>query len=161
MSKIKYGKLVGVTELNDFKIVPVSPINGKNGSQMGLGGMINRLSGCGTSEGYKIETDKHTFYILIDNQSSCCENWGHIVSDEDFSKYNGKEVIEVRLTDTALNNKMLEDTESLDEGGVQFVTLIFSDNSALQFAVYNAHNGYYGHSVVVARDNKIIINDCL
>jgi hypothetical protein len=47
-----------------------------------------------------------------------------------------------------------------DEGGIQFVDFV-TDKGVFQLAVYNAHNGYYGHGILVAKDDEILLNDTL
>lgn len=114
-------------------------------------------------DGYKIITSEHEYMILIDNGQECCESWGYFSSDDDFKKFIGKELVSIELTDTALNKKKLEEVEpyGLDEGGIQFVDFKMGNGSVLQFAVYNAHNGYYGHSIMVIKDNKILLQDII
>ena len=47
-----------------------------------------------------------------------------------------------------------------EEGGIQFVTFK-TNKSVFQLAVYNCHNGYYGHGIIVAKDEEILLNDTL
>lgn len=96
-----------------------------------------------TYEGFEIVTNKQRILFGVSNQSSCCESWGHISSEDDLEQFVGAELIEVTRTDTALNTVKLP--EYIDEGGMIFVTFVTS-KGPLQFVVYNAHNGYYGHS---------------
>ena len=124
--------------------------------------MLNALRGYGEYDGYKITTEKTEYLILIDNGQCCCESWGYFVSEDDINDYIGKDLIDVALTDKALNNKKLKESGYYDDcGGIQFVDFKFSDGSVLQFAVYNAHNGYYGHPIIVAKGDEIICQDTL
>lgn len=160
--KIKNGKIISIKEVTGLKLRPIASLNGKNGSRLGFSQMVSSLSGYGEKDGFEIKTDKHTWHILIDNGQSCCESWGYVVSDEDFSKFIGKELSDVRMTDVGLNTKMADLSKEADYGGgVQFVDFMFTDNTVLQFAVYNAHNGYYGHDIIIARDGKILMNEVL
>jgi len=138
-------------------------LNGKNGSRLGIADMINGLCGWGSYDGYQIETEEDEYLILISNGQSCCENWGYFSSEDNFQKFIGKEIKDVRLTDTALSQKLLEDNdcEYVDQGSIQFVDFVMTDGSVLQFAVYNSHNGYYGHSIIIAKNNEILIDDTL
>ena len=112
-------------------------------------------------DGYKVETDKHVFHVLVSNGQSCCESWGYLSSDDNFSPFVGVELLEVKLTDTALNQVVVDKSDYYDDvGGIQFVDFITS-NGVFQLAVYNAHNGYYGHGILVTRDDKIIVNETL
>jgi hypothetical protein len=112
-------------------------------------------------DGYKIETDKHTYLVLIDNGQSCCESWGYFASDDDLKQYIGSELCEVNLTDKALNTMALKESGFYDDcGGIQFVDFV-TNKGTFQLAVYNAHNGYYGHGILVAKDDEIILNETL
>jgi hypothetical protein len=157
----KLGNIVEIEEVFDVRIGNVTPLNGKNGSQLGLAQMLNTLYSHTNMDGYKLVTDKHTFHILIDNQQSCCESWGYLSSEDDFATFIGRELLEVRLTDTAINQTKVDRSDYYeDDGGIQFVDFI-TDGGVLQLAVYNAHNGYYGHGIIVAKDEEIILNDTL
>lgn len=112
-------------------------------------------------DGYKIETDQHTFHVLIDSYQDCCEIWGYFSSEDDLKSFAGAELREVNLTDKALNTKELEDSGYYDgEGGIQFVDFV-TDKGILQLAVYNGHNGYYGHGILVVKDDKILLSKTL
>ncbi len=122
---------------------------------------IEEVSGSELMEGYKVVTDRHTYHVLIGSEQFCCETSGYLTSDDDIQQYIGAELREVRLTDTALNSARVEASDYYeDDGGIQFVYFV-TDRGVLQLAVYNAHNGYYGHSVLIARDEDILLNDTL
>ena len=72
------------------------------------GRMLNALADYGEYDGYKITTEKTEYLILIHNYQYCCESWGYFISEDDTNDYIGKDLIEVALTDKALNNKKLE-----------------------------------------------------
>lgn len=75
-------------------------------------------------DGYKVETDKHTFYVLIDNDQSCCETWGYLSSDDDLNYFIGANLLQIKVIDKALNQKDLIEKNYdifLDEGNIQFV----------------------------------------
>lgn len=112
-------------------------------------------------DGYKIETEDHIFYVLIDNSQSCCEDWGYFSSEDDYRKFINSDLKEINLTDTSLNKKMLDEKDIyLDEGGIQFVDFVTSEG-IFQLAVYNGHNGYYGHDILILKDNETILESCL
>ena len=113
---------------------------------------------CCRQDGYKVVTDKCSFLVLIDNFQSCCEDWGYFSSDDDIKKFVGKELKKICFTDEALNTKVYNENIGwgLDKGGVVFVDFIFLDGAKLQFAVYNGHNGYYGHEVVVTKTETLL-----
>lgn len=157
---IMLGKIKNIEEIYNFKIQPIASLEGKGG-RLGMSQMISALYGQSDMDGYKVETDKHIFYVLIDNGQSCCESWGYLSSEDNFEQFIGAELFEVQLTDTALNQKAVENSEYYEEeGGIQFVDFKTS-NGVFQLAVYNAHNGYYGHGILVAKDNEILLNETL
>ncbi len=156
-------KILEIKEITGLKLGNWGKSTGNNGSQLGISQMINALCGYGEYDGYLIKTDEHEYHILIDNGQSCCESWGYFSSEDDFDDFIHKELKEVRLTDTALNQKVVENVlpYGLDYGGIQFVDFVMVDGDVLQFAVYNEHNGYYGHSILVAKDAEILLSDTL
>lgn len=95
-------------------------------------------------EGFIIKTDKQTIRFGISNQSGCCESWGHTSSEEDPSTFVGANLFDISVTDEALKTVKIED---IYEGGAVFINFA-TDRGILQFAVYNSHNGYYGHKVI-------------
>ena len=155
------GTIQSVEEIRDFNISPVAPLEGKGG-RLGLGQMINSLTAWGSMDGYKVKTDLHEIYVLIDNASSCCESWGYLTSEDVFDAFIGAELREVNLTDVALNKQKVEESDYYDGdgGGIQFVDFV-TNKGTFQLAVYNAHNGYYGHGILIAKDNQIILNETL
>lgn len=101
-----------------------------------------------TEIGYKITTTQQEIFVLIDNFQCCCESFGYLTTNDNINDFVGSNLFDIKLTDTSLNTKLLEKEfpYGFDEGGIQFVDLNTS-NGALQLAVYNSHNGYYGHSI--------------
>lgn len=102
-------------------------------------------------DGFEIETEDQTIQVLIDNEQSCCENWGYLSSDDDLEDFVGATLVDIRLTDTGLNERMVEAGQYLDEGDIIFVTFR-TDRGVFQLAVYNGHNGYYGHHVRIVSE---------
>lgn len=153
------GKIINIEEVVDFAIEPVT--NARDDKSLGMSQMLSLLAGYQNMDGYKVETDKETFHILIDNGQSCCESWGYFSSEDEMDQFIGSELLEIELTDVALNKQKLEDSDYYeDEGGIQFVDFKTSTGT-FQLAVYNGHNGYYGHGIIVARDSEIILEDTL
>ena len=125
----------------------------------------------------EVSNDKHDGYsiilrkkeeikkveILIDNYQDCCEDWGFISSEDNFDNFIGSDVIEIYTTgiegETSIkdfiNAKRLE-----DENAIMFLTFKTS-NGTLQFAVYNDHNGYYGHQAIIRINDEIIESEIL
>ena len=103
-------------------------------------------------EGYIITTEKQVIQVLIDNGAYCCEQFGSVCSNDNFEDFIGAELNSVYVSDVNLmNHEVLND---LYEGDAIFVNLETSQGK-LQFAVYNCHNGYYGHQVLVQINNKV------
>lgn len=102
----------------------------------------------GSYDGYEIVTNEQIIQIGISSGQSCCESFGCIITNDDITEFIGAKLKGVSITDTALNNKKIEELEYLDSGGAMFVNLETS-KGLLQFVAYNAHNGYYGHEAVL------------
>ena len=45
-------------------------------------------------------------------------------------------------------------------GGIQFVDFV-TDRGTFQLAVYNSHNGYYGHGILVLKNDEVLLEDDL
>lgn len=155
------GIIKNIEEGFNYQIKTIANSNGKGG-RLGISQMINALGGYADMDGYKVDTDKHVFYVLIDNGQSCCENWGYMTSEDDLNYFVGAELLDVKVTDTTLNQKVLTkmNNEYIDTSEIQFVDFI-TNKGTFQLAVYNSHNGYYGHGIVVAKDNEILLNETL
>lgn len=107
----------------------------------------------GSYDGYEVVTDKQKIRLLIDNGQNCCEDWGYFISEDDLEDFIDSNLLEIKLTDTALNTEKYKESigYGLDDGDVMFVDLV-TDNGSLQFAAYNVHNGYYGHEALVVSE---------
>lgn len=130
-------------------------------AKLGAASMFNLLF-CGYElyDGYEIKTTEHKYHILISNGQNCCEHWGYIVSEDNLDDFIGKELISVEVTNTALDKKKVKELW-VDSDQIQFVDFTFSDGGVLQFAVYNAHDGYYGHPIIIAKDDEIMLQTTL
>lgn len=105
-----------------------------------------------TMEGYEVVTDKQKIQVLISDGQDCCEDAGYMSSFEDPSEFIGGELLKVEVVDTAHNKKKWDNRHPYgflnDGGGAEFVN--FETNKGLfQLAVYNSHNGHYGHSILI------------
>lgn len=112
-------------------------------------------------DGYRITTDNQKITLAISNGQSCCEDWGYFMSEDDPQKFVGAEFLGVRVTDTNLTGREVGPDAAYEgnnintyDGDVMFVN-IQTDRGVLQFVAYNAHNGYYGHSAIIAREEVI------
>lgn len=114
-------------------------------------------------EGYVIELDMGSYrdnsYVKfgIYQHSNCCENWGYLTSEDDLEQFVGADLINVYMVDTALKvypvmKEAFNSNEESSEDCVQFVN-INTSVGMLQLVAYNAHNGYYGHAVVLESEN--------
>lgn len=125
-----------------------------------------------TWAGYKITTSKQEILLIIDDEQSCCETWGYLLSEDDTEKFIGVNLRGIKTVDVNRTNKIFfqysgsgrdvvvgSDTDvKLDyhnddhidtyEGDVIFVD-IETSRGTLQFVAYNGHNGYYGHTVKI------------
>jgi len=140
------GTIKSIEEVSGYTVRPIGPMEGSRGSRAGFSQMISALSGHTSMEGFRVETDKHVFLVLIDDQSSCCESWGHVHSADRLEDFVGAALSEVRLTDTALNTTIIERhghaKYGFDGGGIQPMDFV-TDRGKLQLAVYSSQNGYY------------------
>lgn len=116
-----------------------------------------RAGGWGTEAGYQIHTTEQTITLAIDDEPCCCESWGYFLSEDDLEKFVGAELRGVTITDTNRTGRKFttewndpDDDQHIhiDSGDTLFVD-IETDRGVLQFAAYNAHNGYYGHEARV------------
>lgn len=103
--------------------------------------------------GFEVVTDKQSIKLYIDNEGSCCEEWGYFWCNDNPQEFIGAGLRTVSLTDTALNEVQmkannLNPNEKWFQGSVMFVNLE-TDKGTLQFVAYNEHNGYYGHEAKV------------
>jgi hypothetical protein len=95
--------------------------------------------------GATVTTTQQTISVLISNNANCCEKWGYLTSVDDPTEFVGAALVGVTITDTALKTY---DHEELDAGDIMFVN-IETDRGTFQIALYNAHNGFYGHEAKV------------
>lgn len=108
-------------------------------------------TGLETYEGFRVETDSGFIEILVEDQLSCCEEWGSIISNDDLSFFVGAEIISKRF----VNNDTYDDCEIIKEKveWIEVLDCAFIDlettKGKLQLAVYNNHNGYYGHNIKI------------
>lgn len=112
-------------------------------------------------DGYVVHTDAHTFEVLIDNEQSCCESRGYLTSEDALDPFVGAQLREVQLTDSARNvTKVKESHQYEDAGGIQFVDFV-TDRDVFQLAVYNGHNGCYGHEILIQKDDVVLADKSL
>lgn len=99
-------------------------------------------------DGYIITTDAQEIRLGIDNEQSCCEEWGCIISEDDTTEFIGAYLLDVTVVDGDLNTLPIDPGMFIDDLCTMFVN-IETTKGTLQFALYNYHNGYYGHTATV------------
>ena len=113
-------------------------------------------------DGYRIITDKQTIVIGIANDTEnggCCEESGYIISEDDIGSFVGASLFNIReiyqeesKVGLKILNRLLDINSKYDHcdrtTNTIFINLETSKGD-LQFAVYNNHNGYYEHNVVI------------
>lgn len=108
----------------------------------------------GNYDGYMITTTQQEIFIGISNGQSCCERWGYFIIDEDYKWIVTTELLGIEVVDQVLDVTRMTDVY---EGGAIFVNIL-TNQGMIQIVVYNAHNGYYGHSVII-RSKQLILDD--
>ena len=117
-------------------------------------------------DGYVVRmSHHHTIKILIANRQECCETWGYMSSEDNLDSYVGAELQEIRLTDTALNQAVIDSLFPCPEGlgihlGIQFVDFV-TDQGTFQLAVYNYRDGSYSHDIRIIQDDEVLLDDTL
>jgi hypothetical protein len=109
-------------------------------------------------DGYEIETETDIIRLLISNYQACCETWGQITSADDLKEFIGAEILRLETVSSGdwtkseiIKNKI---DEYYDEVEAAFIN-IETDRGLLQLAVYNHHNGYYGHDILIESTAKV------
>lgn len=113
-------------------------------------------NGYGQEAGFIIKTNKQDIVLAIDDESCCCESWGYFLTEDDTSKFIGRKLLGIEVTDLNRSGREIatgygggRDAICLYDGDVMFVD-IRTSIGILQFVAYNSHNGYYGHSARVS-----------
>ena len=104
-------------------------------------------------DGFRIETEDEEMYFVIANFQSCCENWGtYLYTPEDLKEYIGSDYLGYDEKSCEEVENHLKD-EYVDPDEICFLN-IHTSKGTIDFAVYNSHNGYYSHAVVLKITNK-------
>lgn len=104
-------------------------------------------------DGFRIETEDEEMYFLIGNSQCCCENWGtYLYTPEDLKDYIGADYLGYDESSCSeIENHLKIEYVGPDE--ICFLN-IHTSKGTIDFAVYNSHNGYYSHAVVLKITNK-------
>ena len=114
-----------------------------------------------TWDGYLVETSERKIRLLVDSTQDCCEAWGMVTAAEDEPGYFiGAKLVRIDWTGTDLTKHEDVADLDLDEGGVMFVDFV-TNRGTLQLAVYNSHNGYYGHYAKLVIDGAAVLEETL
>jgi hypothetical protein len=155
-------KILSITEVHNVGLSNSGPLHGKNNARLGMTGMISALSGGGGYDGFFVKTEIDEYAILISNGQDCCENWGYLDTNDNSKAFIGANLLNVSLVDSEYATKLMEQINFYTEEENQICFVNFeTDRGTFQLAVYNSHNGYYGHSILVAKNSDIIHSDTL
>ena len=104
-------------------------------------------------DGFVVETEEEEIYFVIQNGQQCCENWGvYLYTVENLKDYIGAEYLGYSENSCDQIIKDLEE-EYVGSGETCFLN-IHTSKGDIDFAVYNSHNGYYSHTVILKITNK-------
>lgn len=108
-------------------------------------------------DGYVVTTNKRQIKVGVQSGQCCCENYGYVCSEDDYKQFLNSTLLAVNVVDQAMNKKTDIDYYC---GGIVFVDFE-TTNGLFQLAVYNSHNGYYGHTGLVLSDDVELYRECL
>ncbi len=115
-----------------------------------------RRDNTGTYDGYDVVTSKRTLFLGISNSQQCCERWGYLTTPDDPNEFVGAELIAVNLFGESISGKREQVNFESEDTNAEFIN-VETDRGTLQFALYNYHNGYYGHTCVVFSDEQELL----
>ncbi len=104
-----------------------------------------------TWDGFKVTTNKRVILLLVADGQNCCEVWGMVASEDDVTSFIGAKLLCINWTGKDLVKRGYVDKIDYCDGDVMFVDFETSQG-VLQLAVYNCHNGYYGHVAILVID---------
>ena len=106
--------------------------------------------------GYLVETEKESIFVLVSDEHHCCEKTGYVTSDDNLDNFIGADLrsVEVVGEDYNIVSELLPDEDEYETTFTVFVNFN-TDRGVLQMAVYNQHNGWYGHDVLLIKDKTV------
>lgn len=108
--------------------------------------------------GYVVALDDGAVYQMgIQDGQSCCENYGYLTSQDDFTDFIGADLLSVAMVDDQLKHY---DVSSVYDGAAMFVN-VDTSVGLLQFVAYNEHNGYYSHNAVLVQNSIVTYSEYL
>ena len=103
-------------------------------------------------EGYEIKTDKHTYALLITSGAECCEDFGYFSRPDDIEDFIGAELLKIEIVRSDCSVEEVESHSQVFQADeVQLVNFV-TNLGVFQLAVYNVHDGWYGHEVTFVED---------
>lgn len=110
-------------------------------------------------DGYEIKLDNGVSYFVgISNKQQCCESWGYFDTLDDLNELIGLELRDIVFTDSNRSNSYV--SEFTSEHGVEIESCLFvtinTNKGSYQLVLYNEHNGYYSHDVVLVKQGVIV-----
>jgi hypothetical protein len=101
--------------------------------------------------------DHNDLFVGYDLALSCCEKAGWYIADSKRIDTDDEDTIITGLEDYVFEPVMetVEDS-CLDAGTLVRFRLTATGKPDLFLHIFNAHNGYYGHELIVKKDNKQI-----
>ena len=109
-------------------------------------------------DGFVITTSLRKVVAGISNYQDCCENWGYMTTLDSSSDFIGAELLDIKITNAALETAIVP-VNYYESGTAIFITFETSKGD-FQLVVYNEHNGYYSHDVVV-QSNQLNFKESL
>lgn len=106
--------------------------------------------------GYLVETEKESIFVLISDEQHCCEQPGYVTSDDNLDNFIGADLrsVEVVGEDYNIVSELLPDEDEYKATFTVFINFN-TDRGVLQMAVYNQHNGYYGHDALFIKGKTV------
>lgn len=104
--------------------------------------IVDKSSGWRESyEGLIIKTNKGSIKLVISDGQSCCEQWGALFFEtpDDVSQFVGAKILQIQDIDIKREEFIDNETQ----------LRITTDRGVIQYAIYNEHNGYYGHGTIL------------
>lgn len=99
-----------------------------------------------------LDDGKQVKFGIAEGQS-CCEYYGYLHPADDYNEYIGAEYLGVREINTWPANVDVPDRlKGLSYSGYFQAIEVATSNGPLQFVVYNDHNGYYPHAVILVEN---------
>lgn len=108
-------------------------------------------------EGYEVQTTTDKYLILVSSYQQCCEKAGYMSSDDDLLPFIGAELTGITITDDKLSTKIIQKGMDQEGSSIQFVTF-YTSRGSFQLIVYNMHNGYYGHSILIKKNDEVLLD---